>query len=412
MTRFIIVALTLIMLSSPLKGVVSIQADAVTRFQAITESDTSGSRTYDPTLSDPLVNLRAKGRFDAGLRAYGEIYLGQANPSGEQLELGTFYGSSGTYLTPLTIKIGQIEVPFGLQREYRSDHAQVQENPLIGNPLVDPTDHQRGLQIDLENKFFESKLALTNGTENSDLAPDRGFALGAQLNTNFNKYISSTLSLYRSQHSDSTATRGVDSPSTDNLFGADSVSDTKDIFSLQQKINTPIPTPNNVFSSNLSTFSIGRELEAWQLDINIEIPGTSILRSRYGEVQDDYSNLGWPGSNNTVRWNYHSLELKYNSQLPGFLAMRWDELESDNLASANRLGDGITSRGTVKRIEIGYGHRFSNNVLLKASYLDSDESLTGDQSDFSGVMFEFSLTGFPHLSPQNLSLSAKNQAKD
>lgn len=407
-----LIGVVLLLAPVPGRAVIEIQADAVTRVHALSGSETGGSVQPDPTVGHPLANLRADATFDRGIKAYGELYLGKKSPDDDTVEMGSFYGSTGSYFSPVEVRFGRFEMPFGTQGEYRSDHAQVQENALIGNPLVDPTDHQLGGEVSGDHDRFDWAFALTNGTDGSTLSADRGF--GSALRVSYellpDEILEVSLSGYRSYHGDTPANRASDSLTTDNLFGPDEKTNPNTLATMQPEVSTPLPHTEAGLGLQPEVLTVGRNLNAWQADLKLEAAG--LWRMRYGRLEDDLSNLNLGGSNETVEYDYWSLEGKYDLPGMGYLAGRWDRLDAKTLKETVRLNRGIDENGRMERYEIGWGRQLSNNLRVKLAYVNGRENLTDEDFEYDGVSFEVSLTGYPRISPKNVNLSGENVSGD
>jgi hypothetical protein len=407
--------LSLLVLLLPLEqadAVIELQSDAVVRIHAINGSDSSGPISTEPTVGSPRVNLRVHGQFDHGLKAYSEIYLGERPSENAPLEIGSLYGSTGSAIPWFRVKLGKFEVPFGTQLNYRSDHAQVQNNPLIGNPLVDPNDHQLGGEIFGTKNRLTWSVALTNGTDRSTVNPDRGFGSSLRFSVDLlpEDVVELTVSGYRSYHGDTRANRTTSSVTTDNLFGTnDKLVSGQTLQALQSGRQTPYPHIKSGLGYQPESLTIGRDLMAWQADLEVRTIG--LWRIRFGQLEDDLSNLGWtvPGRPSTVKWEYYSLEGMYPLADLGYLAWRWGTLNAKHLDNVPRIGRGVSRNGEFERFQIGVGRQVSNNLRIKLEYVSGDETITNDQFTFDGLSFEASLTGFPKISPKNLNLSKRNQ---
>jgi hypothetical protein len=311
------------------------------------------------------------------------------------------WGSTGDIFSPFRTKLGKLEVPFGTQRQYRSDHADVQSNPLIGNPLVNPTDHQLGVLLSGNHKLYGWEFALTNGTDENTLKPDRGFASAVTISFQPLDRMEVSLSGYRSQHGDTRAGSDTGSLTNDNLFGPDKVQ-SEGFTELQSDRSTPYPEIGNSIGLQPDVLTIGRDLTAWQADLKVNLWG--LWRARYGQLQDDFSNLSrtLAGSYGEVRWDYWSIEHRVGLPIPGYFAGRWGHLNADQLKESNPLGKGIERDGSIERLQIGWGHQMSRNFRVKFDYVHGHEDLTQLQSDFDGLSFEVSLTGIPKLGAEHL----------
>jgi hypothetical protein len=380
---------------------ITVRADAVGRVHGIQESNRTGPILNDPVVGHPLLNLRVDGTFDRGLKGYGEFYLGETE-SDESLEIGELWGSTGDIYSPYKAKLGQLEVPLGTQHQYRSDHADVQSNPLIGNPLVDPTDHQLGVELRGDHDIIHWSFTLTDGTDRTSLKSDRGFGSTLNLSLRPTENIEFTFSGYRSQHGDSGIWSDTSSLSTDNLFGPDQPRK-GELQQLQPERSTPYPSSQEEFGLQPDVLTIGRDLKAWQVDLSVNSWGT--WRARYGELQDDLSNLDLAsgGTGGMVRWNYWSLEGRVPLSVPGYLSGGWSRLNADKLRDQKPLDQGeIKRNGSLDRHRIGWGYRMTRNSLVKAEYVHGRENLTEERNDYEGLSFEVSLTGIPKLGTENL----------
>ncbi|MFB6344725.1 MAG: hypothetical protein ABEK50_03000 [bacterium] len=403
---FLLVILSLLTLT-PLEAfaATTIKADAVAHARGLRTADSSV--TYDRSLGFgmPLANLRAESTFDGGLKAFGELYLASRNNSDDAIRIGSFYGSTGTSISNLTLKAGKFKTDYGLQQNFRSDHAEVQNNALIGNPLIDPTDDQIGLSMDVSRAYGEVSLSLTNGSSVDTLDPDRGFA--TSLNVKIHPFSTATLSLsgYRAYHGDTNAGSSSNLITGDNLFGPGSIQlPTTPLDTLQARTSEPYSGFNRGLGGPPRTLTLGRDLTAWQIDLVASPWMLDYVTGHVGSLRDDISNLEGVFSNpdSTIEWTYYTGEAKVPLDERVYLAGRLARADAKKLSEVPILGSGLNN-GSIRRYQLGGGYRFSNNILIKTEYVNSQETVTSDKFNYEGLSLEVSITGYPRIDKINLS---------
>lgn len=396
--------LILVLTMSPKQAVaeITVRADAVGRIHGVRESTSTEQIRNDPVVGHPLLNLRANGTFDRGLKGYGEFYLGETE-SDEFLAIGELWGSTGDIYSPFEVRLGKLEVPFGTQRHYRSDHADVQSNPLIGNPLVDPTDHQLGVELQGKyGKLMNGSFAITDGSDGTSLKPNRGFGSALTVSARPMEALELTVSGYYSRHEDSGVWSDTGDLTTDNLFGPNQP-ENDSLHQLQTDRSTPYPSSENGLGLHPDVLTVGRDLTAWQADMTVNAGGA--WRARYGELEDDLSSLNMisAGNGGTIQWNYWSVEGRVPLPVPGYVAGAWGRVNADSLKNQQPLdNEEIKRNGSLERYRVGWGYRPSRNSLVKFEYVHGHEDLTGEQNEYDGLSFEVSLTGIPKLGTEHL----------
>lgn len=355
---------------------ISLGADLVERFQSTEPDGASTSSSFQ----NPAANLHIYGDVASDVDAYVELhvlrdvaFLTSAFDL-DQVRINEGYISLNN-LGPMSLKTGKFEVDFGNRHLERSDNAQVQENPLIGNDLMDVVGDQAGLELSGESAGGNMgwALGITNGTNNSSFADDAGYALIPKVWGNFGPGLSGALSYYTVDHS----TTGP----SDNLFTHaatvkhfyHSLADPYGGFFATGPVSADL---GNAASGNGG--GGGASIAAWQLDFGWENQMADV-DFWWGSVEDDATS---PAS----EMSYYGLEGAFNFTPSAYGAARYSVVTDDS--------SGAPSGDQSDRLQVGVGYNLNENTVAKFEWVDqtNEQPTTGGGvgADNSGFLAELS----------------------
>jgi hypothetical protein len=262
-------------------------------------------------------------------------------------------------LTFTDIKLGKFEVNYGSQSARGSRNADVQDNLLIGNPLVMPVASQTGIEFSgLFGKAAWS-LSATNGVDGEDFQKDRGTAVAAKVWGELSPVLpglSGAVSYYMVDHSEADT-------DADNLFASGN--------QLAGAGYSDVAA-NDIFEGSGSDSG---EISAWQVDLAYDLAEVGVpaeIAAFMGKVE-----------NGDDEYDYWNVETSYELTPRAYLAARYGEMEPD-VSDEDRK---------VDRLQAGLGYNLASGVLAKLEYVDQgigDDVTSYDE--FDGVVAEMSVS--------------------
>ncbi len=162
--------------------------DAVGVWQALSQKYEPDTLAKLPTGFQAAVgNMHFNATIVEGIDVYFELYLSSKPHAGQVYDReGYVYISKfPKYLNIfninkvfkyIDIKAGHFEVDFGNQHLIRSDNAQVQKNPLIGNYVVDPNTVEFGVELIGKYKWFNALFGVGSGVTVENFLPGRKYS--------------------------------------------------------------------------------------------------------------------------------------------------------------------------------------------------------------------------------------------
>ena len=274
------------------------------------------------------------------------------------------------------LKVGQFYVNYGDQLFRRSNNADVQSNPLVGNFLMDPVRVGLGAELYVDFDVVEAMVGLhqpgtadfSQGQRNAFLgmlafnAPDelarlRGSFYSADASGNPPAFEGSRAALF--------ATTRTPARYMDVLAGQ----------------HQPLPTA-------------GQDLTAYQIEGTFA-PDPIEVWGLFGYTQDSNTTGSREGSPEES-WLYWGAEASVDLTDSFHLASRYSGTAPD------KLGD-VEADGNVHRIQAGFGYEISDGILFKAEYVNqwfrNFEQSTGfdgldltEDPRFYGVVTEISFS--------------------
>lgn len=361
--------------------------------------DTKGNALakVEPGFQNAFGNLGFVGKFGKNeeIEVVFDMYLSSRNhPS-------STYGNEGyiilrgipenlqslKFLEPVLkkvdIKAGHMLVDFGDASMHRSNNAKVQNNPLIGNFVIDPNIVSIGMQASSKpGTRFGWLLGASNGTTTEDWNVGRGFAYNGKLIFYPIKGLRTSASYIGTDQSDN-PTKGAGGSSMQMFTGNRSGERYAGVLGGGQ-------APGNVFPQ------AGEKFSAAQFDVTFDNGSPIKVYGHYGITQDKDINGSAAGAPEE-KWNYYTGSVTYELTAALYASARYSNATTSQLAGAD-------SDGSVGRIQVGGGFWLTKNLLLKMEYVQQKYSgfangqvvNNGIQAwrdpEFSGVISEVSFS--------------------
>lgn len=261
------------------------------------------------------------------------------------------------------IKAGHFQINWGDNYYHRSDNADVQRNPLIGNFVVDPEIAAVGAEIYSQpNPYFNAMLGLTSGTTTENFVEGRGHGIHAKVWGNPIQPLRIAGSYMAFDHSDN-PTQAAGGTQGQFFSGNRGGERYGGIFGGGGAPGQVLP-------------QAGQDLTAWQGDLTWDANPIRVWVA-YGNTRDRDINGSAVGSPEE-EWNYYMAELRYQLTRNIYAAARYSG------AAADMIG-GAASDGTVDRYQIGGGYWLNRFMLAKLEYVHQTYSDFNDGVMVSGV---------------------------
>lgn len=315
-------------------------------------------------------NMTLDARITDGIDVYAELYLSSPNHQGDVYDregylyidyLPGMFDALNPLFKHVDLKAGHMELNFGDQRYYRSDVAQVMDNPLVGNYIVDPNTLGVGVEVYGFAGPVTAMIGYNSGATTGDFTDGHRNAWLGKL------AVGELGGPYRLSGSFYTVNQSRNGPgfplggSSSNLFAGNFSG------SRYQAIWEGSPTAGQVLLGG------GQDVTAFQVDGRVKPVDGLTLSGLFGTFQDDDTNGFFvnPGAgrsgddgNPTDEWTYYGATAQYYLADPFYVAARY------NAASASTLSD-QDSEGTVQRIQAGFGlWVVPNQLIFKAEYVN------------------------------------------
>jgi len=331
--------------------------------------DTKGTALakVEPGFQNAFGNLGFIGRFGKNqeVEVVFDLYLSSRNHPSQT------YGNEGymivrgipenvqslKFLEPILkrmdIKAGHMLVDFGDAALHRSNNAKVQNNPLIGNFVIDPNIVSIGMQASSKpGSRIGWLVGASNGTTTEDWNVGRGFAYNGKLIFYPVKSLRTSVSYIGTDQSDN-PTKAAGGSSMQMFTGNRSGERYAGVLGGGQ-------APGNVFPQ------AGEKFSAAQFDVTFENASPVSFYGHYGLTQDTDINGSAEGTPQE-KWNYYAADVKYAITPALYAAARYSN------ASTSELG-GFDSDGKVNRIQVGGGFWLTKNLLVKMEYVQQKYS--------------------------------------
>jgi hypothetical protein len=315
-------------------------------------------------------NLTLDARITDGIDVYAELYLSSPHHTGDVFDregylyvdyLPELFGGLNRIFEHVDLKAGHMELNFGDQHFYRSDVAQVMDNPLIGNYIVDANTIGVGVELYGFAGPLTAVIGYNSGATTGDFTDGHRNAWLGKL------ALGRLGGPYRLSGSFYTVDQSRNGPgfplggSSSNLFAGN--------FSGSRYAAVWDGSPD----AGQLLLGGGQDVTAFQLDGRVGPVEGLTVSGLFGWFQDDDTNgffvdpdAGRSGDdgNPTDEWTYFGATAQYYLADPFYLAVRY------NAASANTLSD-QDAEGIVQRVQAGFGlWVVPKRLIFKAEYVN------------------------------------------
>ena len=341
-----------------------------------TDNDDRPDQARPGTPNDPLEpgfqtawgNLRFLANFDDKIEVYFNLFL-SSRPHADSLQGDEGYlvirdlpgGLGNTSLgnqlfEHLDFKAGEFKIDFGDAHFRRSNNANAQRNPLVGNYVVDP----RGTNIAVSaigNKGPIKWLASVGaGDATGDFQAGSGYSVNGKIWAHPAPDLRLSFSGYHADHSQ-TATGFPNAGTDDQLFHNNRSG------GMYGGVMADGNAPGQVTPGN------GQRVTALQYDATYDPANRPFeIYTHVGWVQDADLNGTGAGSPREA-WLYYAAEGVYNFTDRLYAAARYSGASALSLtrsgAERTVLGRSSSGSGIVHRIQVGGGYWLHKNILTK-----------------------------------------------
>ena len=363
--------------------------DAVQAWQVLRQHDDSNTLPdITSGIQAALGNARMYVTLTEGINIYAELYLSSTHHLGQVFDREgyvridrlprswDFLGLS-TVFKHINLKAGHFEVDYGDQHLVRSDNAEVQRNPLIGNYLVDPNTVEAGLEVIGTEGPVRWVAGIGDGGTTQDFQPKHHYSMHGKLGVvPKDSVVNFSASIYRvNQSGNPVASKGG---SWTEMFAGNRSG------SRYAAVLGGGPDAGQLLIGK------GQDLTAWQLDGAVKAAWGRVS-GLYGWVRDADVNGSDPGTPEE-RWVYYGVETKLD------LAFDMIYVAGRYSGAAARMLNGTSSNARVNRFQVGGGLWLADGLLFKLEYVDQTYRRfpTGSayvlNPRFHGVLFEGSVS--------------------
>lgn len=275
----------------------------------------------------------------------GYIYI-------RQLPEDTFLAPANMLLDHVDIKVGNFYPDFGNEVHRRSLNADVQRNPLIGNPVVSPHGVEPGVEIIYEREIngheFGMMVGGGIGAPEEDFNADRDFSFRSKLWFEPIDTMQIAGSFYHVDHGDE-VDRGT------NLFRRERLGS-----AYSSVWNFGDDDSGSGEGAGQVRIGDGRRLTAAQADLNWDITDQLFFNTHGGVANasggDPTDAMG------NERWVYYGADLTYYLTDDLYIAGRYSEANSRKFLTSDNTG-------RVGRAQAGFGIWITDNILAKTEYV-------------------------------------------
>jgi len=285
------------------------------------------------------------------------------------------------------LKVGQYELQFGDAYLHRSFNANVKNNLLIGNFVMDPNMTPVAAEVRSKEDSKLIFLAGINGGVTSDsFAAGHGTGYQAKIGYKPVDGLRVSASYFAVDHSKSPVTGGA---SATMWNGNRSGARYEGVLG-----NSPGVTPN-----------ILKKVSAYQFDVGYDGKchwGNAFsVYGNYGKVKEDDQGAAnsWVYSlatpvkppYYTEQWSYYALQGSYNLTKNFYLAARYSTARADTLSKAPtastpaNMTRNVPSDGHVDRIAAGFGYQMGKHVRVKAELVQQKYHDFAVGQNFNGL---------------------------
>ncbi|MEN7547683.1 hypothetical protein AAG747_07180 [Rapidithrix thailandica] len=331
-------------------------------------------------------NVFINGTITDGISAYFEVYLSSEHHTEVWMREGYIKIDKLIVLnSPLidkimevvSLKAGQMEINYGDWHLRRSDNGSVQNNPLIGNYIIDGNTTEIAVEVTAALKQFELMGGISGGTTKGDLNEDHGLATYGKIAYNQDLGEKSFLrlagSLYHVDHSGNSAAYGQGTKNY--LFsGNRSGARYKGILNAETDAGQMLVTN-------------GQKITSYQLNSTLVFDRLEVFGT-YEWINE--GDMDGADSDETLEetWTQIAVDAKYNLTDKLYISGRYNVANEQEYQS-------IDSDRQVVRIQGGLGFMLTKGLLLKGEYVHQEYKNFGVEdarygAEFNGPLLEMS----------------------
>lgn len=366
---------------------IKFELDSVGVFQSLKQQNDPGSAAkLESGFQSAVGNLKVNARVTEDIDVFVEMYLSSKAHQGQVYDREGFVlvrklpeslnvFNINKLFDHIDIKAGHMELDFGHWRQFRSDNADVQRNPLVGNFVADPNTVEFGVEVIGEADLLHGTVGLGNGITTENFQSARGFSKHGKLWIEpKDKKFFAAASIYDVDHSGNPV-QASGGTATEMFAGNRSGSRYSAVIEGGAEAGQP-------------KMGKGQKVRAWQLDAGVDVGPVNLL-GLAGGVNDDDINGSVAGTPRE-RWTYLGGQAKVKIVTELYLAGRYSEARSDEFNGAV-----LPKAGKVSRIQAGFGWRPVDGLLAKVEYVNQKyKDLPGIYAAnprFNGVVAEVSM---------------------
>jgi hypothetical protein len=375
-----------------------IHGQTVGAIQAITLDNDAGTEPHMPWgFQDARGNLDFSVNIADGIDVFFDAYLSSNHHLGQWYddqgyititklpESVDILGLNNSIFKYITLKAGFIPVDYGLWYLIRSDNADVQRNPLVGNYIVDANDVEPSVQISTKPGLLNASLAFGDGTTTGDFTPGRGNEVNGKVWLDFYKMFDLAASFYKSNQSNNGTGYPAGGSTTDLYAGNRSGAQ-----------YTGTPGANSIFPNGYEdgdiTPAAGQNVTAYQFDGFYDMKPIKIF-GMYGYTKDADINGSGPGTPEEA-WSYFGGDITYYLTSAVYVAARYSKATSDMYHGVDVSSNPVNAY----RVQAGAGLWITKYMLFKLEYVNQEYknfpvgSLYAGNARFHGLNGQFSVS--------------------
>ncbi len=316
----------------------------------------------------PLANVQLLAKIAPGIDLYSEWYLSSKHHPGQVTDREGYLLLSG--LPPaldryglgkifefVNVKAGAFEPDFGDQHWTRSDNADVQRNPLIGNWLVDPNTTETGVEVVGRYGWVGALAGVGSGVTVDNFTAGRDYSRHFKLWLEpEDKRFRLAASAYRVDHARLDPAIGTKEGYESELFARNRSG------SRYSGVVGQNPFDEDAAEAGQPAFGNGGNVTALQFDAAVKPLASLRLAGVYGIFRDadvNFADAGRPEE----KWYYYGGEAVWDVSKSLYLAARYG-------GTTNKVLQGVPTAGRIERYQTGLGWRVMDGVLFKTEYVD------------------------------------------
>lgn len=245
------------------------------------------------------------------------------------------------------VKVGAFEVDYGDQWMHRSNNADVQRNPLVGNFVLDPNQTEVGAEVITKpTRWGGALLGVASGTTTENFVEGRPLGYHTKVWVTPVEALRASFSLYDVNHAD-TPPRNKGGTGSTIITGNRSGERYGGVLGGGQ-------APGGVLTN------IGKDMQMWEAALTADL-GRIELFANYGNAEDDDVN-GTDRGQIRESWKYYAAQGVLNLTEKAYGAARYSVAAADEI-------NGTSSDGIVQRYQVGGGYWINRYMLGKLEYV-------------------------------------------